>query len=255
MTPDPKPWCLSVAALFLASASGCASKRAGSDPPEVVRVKCLGINACSGQGQCAATAEDGSELNACGGQNTCSGKGWIEVDEGACTSKGGTVLAVVSQGARTCVADPAVARLPAAAASEQYNLGGDGLAIEGYDPVAYFPEGGGAPMPGRPELQVEHEGATYRFATPENLARFQADPARYEPAYGGWCAYAMGKTGRTVKVDPEAFLVEDDRLLLFYRTKVADTRDKWAEEPGQLRPRADRAWSERTGECPEEAAP
>ncbi|MCX4240569.1 YHS domain-containing (seleno)protein [Paraliomyxa miuraensis] len=252
MPAEPKlSLCLSVAALFLA---GCAGKRGDADAPVTTRVKCLGVNACSGQGQCAAQATDGSELNACGGQNACSGKGWLEVEQSECTSKGGTVLEVVSQSAQTCVADPSVPRLSADGAGTHYNLGDGGLAIEGYDPVAYFPEGGGAPQPGRADLELQHEGVTYRFATPENLERFRAAPGRYEPAYGGWCAYAMGKTGRTVKVDPEAFLIEGDRLLLFYRTKMADTREKWAEEPGQLRPRAEREWSQRTGECPTEAA-
>lgn len=238
--------CLSVATLFIASCAHAPSE--GTPEPSVTRVKCLGINGCSGQGECAAKASDGSELNACGGQNGCSGKGWLEVDESECKPRGGQVLAVVERKTEVC-ATPSVPRLAAAEASERYNVSRDRLANSGYDPVAYFPEGGGAPTPGRVELTLEHEGVVYRFASADNLARFQADPRRYEPAFGGWCAYAMGKNGRLVDADPEAFIIEGGQLLLFYRTKLGDTRDKWKDEPQRLRQQADLAWSERTGEC------
>jgi len=235
---------LSVATLFL-GACAHGSPEASAGP---TRVKCLGINSCSGQGECAAKAKDGSELNACGGQNTCSAKGWQEVDRSECQAKGGEVLAVVERSSGGCVGT-SVPRLAAAEASEEYNLDKARLGIDGYDPVAYFPEGGGAPTPGKTELSHEHEGVIYRFSSEDNLARFEEDPAKYEPAFGGWCAYAMGKTGRLVKVDPEAFLIENGQLMLFYRTKIGDTRDKWADDPQGLRGQADLAWSERTGEC------
>lgn len=238
--------CLSVATLFIAA---CAHARSeGPAEAGVTRVKCLGVNGCAGQGECAAKASDGAELNACGGQNACSGKGWIETDEPECKQRGGEVLAVVERSAGACVS-PSVPRLTAAEAAERYNLDRERLAIEGYDPVAYFPEGGGRPTPGRADLTHTHEGVVYRFASAENLARFQADPARYEPGFGGWCAYAMGKNGRLVDVDPEAFILQDGQLLLFYRTKLGDTRDKWKDDAQPLRQQADQAWSKRTGEC------
>ncbi|MCA9711685.1 MAG: hypothetical protein KDK70_37970, partial [Myxococcales bacterium] len=196
-------FCLSVASLLVAS---CAHGRAAGSADAPTRVRCLGINGCAGQGECAAKATDGTELNACGGQNQCAGKGWVEVDAPQCQAKGGEVLAVVEADGAGCTS-PSVPRLAADAATEHYNLGSDRLGIEGYDPVAYFPEGGGVPTPGRPELTHEHQGVVYRFASEDHRARFQADPTRYEPAYGGWCAYALGKNGRLVKVDPQAFLI------------------------------------------------
>jgi len=108
------------------------------------------------------------------------------------------------------------------------NVDRSGLALQGYDPVAYFPEGSNVPQRGRVELAIKHEGATYRFANPENLARFAADPERYVPAYGGWCAWAM-VNGERVSINPRSFLIEDGRLLLFYDSLFADTRARWRE--------------------------
>ena len=130
-----------------------------------------------------------------------------------------------------------------------YNLGREGVAIEGYDPVAYFPEGGGAAQAGDPSISTVYEGVTYNFVSVANRDRFLAEPRHYEPAYGGWCAYAMAK-GNKINVDPEAYLIQDDRLLLFYRTSLNDTRDKWAEKPADMLIDADINWRNWTGECP-----
>ena len=130
-----------------------------------------------------------------------------------------------------------------------YNLSREALAIEGYDPVSYRPEGGGAPKAGDPSITTTYEGVTYRFVSAENRDRFLASPRHYEPAYGGWCAYAMAK-GNKISVDPEAYLIQDDRLLLFYRTALNDTRDKWAEKPDDMLIDADINWRNWTGECP-----
>jgi len=108
------------------------------------------------------------------------------------------------------------------------NADKNGLAIEGYDPVAYFPEGGGLPRKGRLTIIDQHVGLTYRFATEANRARFQENAERYAPAFGGWCAWAMVQ-GDRVDVDPRSFLVEDGRLLLFYDGFFADTRASWRE--------------------------
>lgn len=106
------------------------------------------------------------------------------------------------------------------------NVDRSGLALHGYDPVSYFPEGGAIPKKGNPSRVSEYLGATYRFADADNQERFEADPQRYAPAYGGWCAWAM-VTGERVDVDPRSFLIENDRLLLFYDGLFADTRERW----------------------------
>ena len=87
-----------------------------------------------------------------------------------------------------------------------------------------------------------YRGATYRFANAQNRARFLAAPSRYEPAYGGWCAYAMASDDR-VEVDPKSFRIEDGSLLLFYNGFLANTRKKWGKEGSdKLFPKADANW-------------
>ena len=122
------------------------------------------------------------------------------------------------------------------------NLGDSGLAIEGYDPVAYFKEGGGEATPGKPEITHTIGNTTYRFATEAHRELFQEDPAKYEPAYGGWCAYAMGAKGEKVEVNPKAFTITDGKLCLFYKTFVTDTRKPWSKDVATLKPKADTAW-------------
>src|SRR4051812_40820817 len=77
----------------------------------------------------------------------------------------------------------------AASRTKQYNLD-EGLAIQGYDPVAYFTEG--KAVKGSKSNAVFHEGVTYYFSSAANKEAFKKNPAKYEPQYGGWCAYAMG---------------------------------------------------------------
>src|SRR5690242_8373147 len=78
------------------------------------------------------------------------------------------------------------------------------IAIEGYDPVSYFDQ---KPSEGTAKWTFSYKGVTYQFSNAANLARFKANPEKYEPAYGGWCAYAMGKSGEKVKIDPVTFKI------------------------------------------------
>ena len=93
----------------------------------------------------------------------------------------------------------------------QFNLN-NGIAINGYDAVAYFKQG--KAVKGEKELAVFDQGVTYYFSSNENKDEFKKDPSRYEPQYGGWCAYAMGKDGSKVEVDPGTFKVIDGKLYL-----------------------------------------
>jgi hypothetical protein len=140
----------------------------------------------------------------------------------------------------------AVAAAPAAVETKprdvsHFNLGPRALALEGYDPVAYFPEGGGEPKKGLESISLVHDGVRYRFASEATKQIFLAKPAKFEPAYGGWCAYAMAR-GEKVEVDPESFLVTGDRLFLFYKSFFADTRAKWLRDEKALAEKADKAW-------------
>ena len=125
------------------------------------------------------------------------------------------------------VAIPTVSQAFDYASPAPVNLSQGDLAIQGYDPVAYFTES--APVKGSPEFTASHEGATYRFASAANRDAFAADPARYAPAYGGFCAFGLAY-GQKVDVDPEAFAVVDDTL---YLNVNKDVQKRWqADVPG-----------------------
>jgi hypothetical protein len=112
----------------------------------------------------------------------------------------------------------------------------DGIAIRGYDPVAYFRDGG--PRLGKPEFSVRHGDALWRFASAEHKALFEADPERYLPAYGGFCAYGTSR-GYLVKIEPEAWSIVDGRLYLNYDLGVRDT---WLVRTKTYIARADGNW-------------
>ena len=133
----------------------------------------------------------------------------------------------------------------------EYNLAKKNrLAISGYDPVSYFPEGGAKPKKGSKKIEFVHAGVRYRFANTQNKAAFERTPERFEPAYGGWCAYAMAKNDK-VGIDPKSYLIQEGRLLLFYDGFLADTRKRWKKQgPEKLMPRADAAWKKISGEAP-----
>jgi len=110
------------------------------------------------------------------------------------------------------------------------------LALRGYDPVSYFNAGG--PTVGSAEFTAEHEGATYHFVSAANRDSFVADPAKYAPAYGGFCA--MGAAlGKKLDGDPTIWKVVNDRL---YLNVNADAFRMWQQDiPGNLT-KADATW-------------
>ena len=113
------------------------------------------------------------------------------------------------------------------------------LALEGYDPVSYFD---GSPAEGDPDLKYVFKGITYQFASAGNLAKFKTTPDKYEPAYGGWCAYAMGESGEKVKIDPETFKILDGKLYLFYNFWGNNTLEDWKKNEKKLKDAADLNW-------------
>ncbi|MGJ8638243.1 MAG: YHS domain-containing (seleno)protein [Opitutaceae bacterium] len=117
------------------------------------------------------------------------------------------------------------------------------LVLEGYDVVSYQQAGG--PKEGSQAHEGDYKGVTYRFSSAANKATFFADPERYEPLYGGWCAYAMLDGGKT-KVNPESFKIVDDRLLVFYDGIWGDTLKQWnekSENDAALIKTADAEWA------------
>ena len=128
------------------------------------------------------------------------------------------------------------------------------LAITGYDPVAYFPEGGGRATKGDAKFAAEYKGAVYHFVSADHKEKFLVNPARYEPAHGGWCSWAM-QEGDKVDVDPTSFIVRNDRLFLFYNGFLGDTRSKWLKGDHTAEARsADGNWRKLSGEEPRMAS-
>jgi YHS domain-containing protein len=110
------------------------------------------------------------------------------------------------------------------------------LAIDGYDPVAYFTEM--KPVEGSPEFHADYQGSTFQFASAAHRDAFTADPEKFAPQYGGYCAYGMAK-GYKASIDPAAFTVVGDKLYLNYSETV---RSQWLMDiPGYIR-KADANW-------------
>jgi YHS domain-containing protein len=134
---------------------------------------------------------------------------------------------------------PALAQTELAQRQKHYNLE-KGLAIQGYDPVAYLLQN--KAVKGVAANAVSHKGVTYHFATTANKDLFIKNPSKYEPAYGGWCAYAMGATGEKVEIDPKTFEVRDGKLYLFYNSYFTNTLPKWQKDEPNLHRKADQSW-------------
>lgn len=115
-----------------------------------------------------------------------------------------------------------------------------GLAIKGYDPVAYFTQN--KAVKGKKELAVSHQGVLYYFSSETNKEAFKAAPLKYEPEYGGWCAYAMGEKGEKVSVDPETFKLLNGKLYLFYNRYFTNTLKDWNKNEAALKRKADLNW-------------
>jgi len=118
---------------------------------------------------------------------------------------------------------------------ELTNLGEGALALAGFDAVSYL---GAGPRRGDESREIRHVGMVFRFASDENAQAFRADPSRYVPAYGGWCAWAMSQ-GERAGVDPAVFSLQDVRLMLF---EDEAARKAWAGDP-EARSRARRQWA------------
>ena len=103
-----------------------------------------------------------------------------------------------------------------------------GVAIMGYDPVAYFTEG--RPRKGSKEFAYDWLGTPWYFATAEHRDLFIGDPAKYAPQYGGYCVGEVGYRGATVNIDPEAWRIIDGKLYLSYDKGFATELEAHADE-------------------------
>jgi YHS domain-containing protein len=124
---------------------------------------------------------------------------------------------------------------PASIGNARVFVDADGVAISGYDPVSYFK---GSPSIGDAAITSVRNGATYRFASLENKAAFDADPAAYEPQYGGYCAYGAAK-GAKFATRPETGAVVNGKL---YFNKDASVQKLWNKDQASLIIEADQTW-------------
>lgn len=110
--------------------------------------------------------------------------------------------------------------------------------LSGYDPVAYHTEG--KPVKGSGYHVAEHEGVTYLFASKKNRKRFEADPERFLPAYGGFCAFGVS-LGKKFASDPEVWRIENGKLFLNLDDKI---QKKWEKDLSGHINSADANWPE-----------
>lgn len=110
------------------------------------------------------------------------------------------------------------------------------LAIDGYDPVAYFTDA--KPVRGTPQFEYAWKGAKWFFASAAHRDAFKNEPEKYAPQYGGYCAYAVA-INNTAKIDPFAWKVVGDKLYLNFNKKI---KAKWEQEQAAYIAKADANW-------------
>jgi YHS domain-containing protein len=121
-------------------------------------------------------------------------------------------------------------------AADAVNANWRGIAIKGYDPVAYFTDA--KPVEGESDFEFTWMGATWRFASSAHRDLFAANPEKYAPQYGGYCAWAVSQ-GSTAGIDPDAWRIVDGKLYLNYSRKI---QQQWeGDVPGNIQ-KADVNW-------------
>lgn len=116
------------------------------------------------------------------------------------------------------------------------NLDRHGVAIHGYDPVAYFTDN--KAVKGDAKFESSYKGAKYHFASDEHKKLFDATPEKYAPQFGGYCGWAVSNND-TADIDPEAFTIMDGRLILQYSKSILN---KWNKDPQGRLAKADVNW-------------
>ena len=131
-----------------------------------------------------------------------------------------------------------VAALPAFGGSrvDPINKDGSGVAIKGYDPIAYFTQG--KPVKGSSAFSYQWSNSTWWFVTAQDRDEFARMPEKYTPQYGGYCAYGVSQ-GHAVTIDPEAWTIVEGKLYLNYSTGVKKT---WSEAIPKHLDEANRNW-------------
>lgn len=122
--------------------------------------------------------------------------------------------------------------------SQLQNINETGLALQGYDPISYWES---QPCQGNPDISSTYAGAIYQFSDEANKAKFDASPQQYIPQYGGFCAVAISE-GKTFPIDPNTYIISDNKLYLFYNGNLGNTKPQWEENPNSRQASADSHW-------------
>jgi len=125
------------------------------------------------------------------------------------------------------------------------NTTADGLAVRGYDAVAFFAENGA--VKGDLKYEFAWNGAKWLFANSENLEKFKADPETYAPQFGGYCSYAVSH-GYTADGDPDTWKIVDGKLYLNYNQKA---KEAWEAEQDKFIKEGEKNWKEFQSKKPE----
>ncbi|MES2727182.1 MAG: YHS domain-containing (seleno)protein [Bacteroidota bacterium] len=123
---------------------------------------------------------------------------------------------------------------------KHFNIDKNSLAVQGYDVISYFE---GKPQKGIAQFLVFYKGVQYYFISALHKEQFLKTPEKYEPAYGGWCAYAMGANGEKVEIDPTSYKIANGKLYLFYYSFINKTINKWNADEANLKTKADQSWN------------
>ena len=115
-----------------------------------------------------------------------------------------------------------------------------GFVANGYDVVSYF---NNKAIKGDKKFTTTYNGVKFKFSSNKNLETFKSSPKHYLPQYGGYCAYAIGVSGKKVSINPKTFEIRDGKLYLFYNSWGTNTLDLWLkEDPVKLQKQADKNW-------------
>ena len=116
------------------------------------------------------------------------------------------------------------------------------VAVHGYDVVSYH---GGAPALGINKFSVDYRDVIFNFASQSNADEFESNPEKYVPAYGGWCATAMGMMGSKLDINPLSYEIQDGVLYLF-STSMGAAKDQWNSGLPSIKQKADANWEKLT---------
>ena len=122
---------------------------------------------------------------------------------------------------------------------KHYNLE-DKVALSGFDPVTYYVN---KPVKGKKEFSHTHKGVTYYFINEKSKAVFIANPEKFEPEYGGWCAYALAKDEPVLmEANPKTFKITNGKLYVFYDKFGINKLKPWLEDEETLMKKANKNW-------------